>query len=217
MLSQPESLISLLVYFIFLGLIGARRGWKKEMLVFVLGFASYLVLLQTQGRLAFLINTGGNYALAGFPSDQEGLVAVFSAPPIISNDNRETLIFFTWALILVGLYFLGDRIFQKDAGKSKSLGFLAGIANGILYLSLIATRMFPIFSGDAELADAPPGTQFQQVINRLRDFLDAQLTAFFAGVSRSEQRTLLMITIFLIIAIAAYSLFGGRKSQAQKK
>lgn len=217
MLNQPESLIALLIYFTFFGLIGARRGWKKEALVFVVGFVSYLGLLQVQGKLAFLINTGGNYALAGFPSDQEGLLTVFEAPPIISGDNRETFIFLLWALLLVGLYFLGDRIFSKDAGKHKSIGFLIGIANGILYLSLIATRIFPIFTSDANLADAPPGTQLQQVYNRLQDFLDVQLSAFFASISRSDQRTLLTITIFLIIGIAAYSLFGGRKSQAQKK
>jgi RsiW-degrading membrane proteinase PrsW (M82 family) len=217
MLSQPESFIALLIYFVFFGLIGARRGWKKEALVFVVGFASYLALLQTQGRLAFLINTGGNYALAGFPSDQEGLLTVFAAPPIISGDNRATFIFLLWALLLVGLYFLGDRIFAKDAGKSKSLGFLTGIANGVLYLSLIATRLFPIFTSDANLAEAPPGTQLQQVVNRLQDFVEIQLSAIFTSISRSDQRTLLMITLFVIIAIAAYSLYGGRKSQAQKK
>ena len=217
MLSQPESFIALLIYFVFFGLIGARRGWKKEALVFVVGFASYLGLLQVQGRLAFLINTGGNYALAGFPSDQEGLLSVFEAPPIISGDNRATFIFLLWALLLVGLYFLGDRIFAKDAGKSKSLGFLTGIANGVLYLSLIATRLFPIFTSDANLAEAPPGTQLQQVVNRLQDFVEIQLSAIFTSISRSDQRTLLMITLFVIIAIAAYSLYGGRKSQAQKK
>lgn len=217
MLSQPESFIALLIYFVFFGLIGARRGWKKEALVFVVGFASYLGLLQIQGRLAFLINTGGNYALAGFPSDQEGLLSVFEAPPIIGGDNRETFIFLLWALLLVALYFLGDRIFKKDAGKSQSLGFLVGVANGFLYLSLIATRLFPIFTSEENLAEAPPGTQLQQVVNRLQDFLDVQLRAIFTSISLAEQRTLLIITIILIIGIAAYSLFGGRKSQAQKK
>ncbi len=217
MLSQPESFIALIIYFVFFGLIGARRGWKKEALVFVVGFISYLGLLQVQGRLAFLINTGGNYALAGFPSDREGLLTVFEAPPLISGDNRATFIFLLWALLLVSLYFLGDRIFAKDAGKSKSLGFLSGIANGVLYLSLVATRIFPIFTSDANLAEAPPGTQLQQVANRLQDFLDVQLRAFFTSISLSEQRTLLIITIILIILIAAYTMFGGRKSQAQKK
>lgn len=217
MLNQPESFIALLIYFIFFGLIGARRGWKKEALVFVVGFASYLGLLQIQGRLAFLINTGGNYALAGFPSDQEGLLSVFAAPPLISGDNRETFIFLLWAVLLVALYFVGDRVFQKDGGKFQSLGFLVGIANGVLYLSLIATRLFPIFTSDANLAEAPPGTQLQQIFNRLQDFLDGQMTAIFTSISLADQRTLLIITIILIIGIAAYSLFGGRKSQAQKK
>lgn len=217
MFSQPESLISLFIYFVFFGLLGARRGWKKEVFVFVLAFASYLGLLQTQGRIAFLINTGGNYILSGFPSEQEGLLKVFQAPPIIGAENRETFVFIAWAGILFLLYFLGDRVFKKDAGKSASLGFLAGIANSILYLSLIATRLFPIFNGGAELADAPPGTQLQRVVARLQDFLDAQATAFFASFSQAEQRTLLILALFAIIGIASYTMYSGRKSSPQKK
>ncbi|RLT42336.1 MAG: hypothetical protein DWI57_05750 [Chloroflexi bacterium] len=217
MLNQPESLIALFIYFVFFGLIGMRRGWKKELFVLVVAFGSYLGLLQAQGRLAFLINTGGNYARAGFPSDKEGLLAVFEAPPLISGDNRETFIFLGWTVILFCLYFLGDRFFKKDAGKSASLGFLAGVANGILYLSLIATRLLPIFGSGADLADAPPGTQLEQVVIRLQDFLDAQASAFFATFSPAEQRTLLIFVLFAIIAIAAYSLFAGRKSSPQKK
>jgi len=206
-----------LVYFIFFGLIGARRGWKKELLIFIVGFGSYLFLLQSQGRLSFIINTGGNYALSGFPSDREGLLAVFEAPPLIGAENRETFIFLAWAVILVALYFIGDRIFQKDAGKSKSLGFLAGMANGVLYLSLIATRLFSIFGSEEELAEAPPGTQLQGVVARLRDFLDAQVTAFFNSFTPAEQRTLIIFTLFAIIGVAAYTLFSGRKAPAQKK
>ncbi len=217
MLNQPESLIALIIYFAFFGLIGARRGWKKEVFVFVLAFVSYLALLQSQGRLAFIINTGGNYALGGFPSDQDGLMAVFAAPPLISADNRETFIFLLWSVLLFIFYFASDRLFKKDSGKAASLGFLAGVANGILFLSLIATRLFPIFDGGNELASAPPGTQLQQIVSRLQGFLDIQTTTFFAGFSQSEQRTLLIFAIFLIIGIAAYSLFGGRKSSAQKK
>jgi len=217
MLNQPESLISLFIYFVFFGLIGMRRGWKKELFVFAGAFGGYLGLLQAQGRLAFIINTGGNYVRAGFPSDRDGLLTVFEAPPLISNENRETFIFLAWALILFGLYFFGDRIFKKDAGKSALLGFLAGLANGILYLSLIATRIFPIFGSTSDLADAPPGTQLEQVVVRLQDFLDAQMTAFFASFSQTEQRTLLIFVLFAIIGIAAYSLFSGRKSSPQKK
>jgi len=214
MLNQPESLISLFLYFAFFGLIGTRRGWKKEGFVFVLALASYWGLLQFQGRLAFLINTVGNYVLLGFPSDQEGLLAVFQAPPLVSATNRETFIFLLWAVILLGLYYVGDVIFKKNAGRSVSLGFLAGIANGILYLSLIATRLIPIQDSGSALTDAPPGTQLQQVIGRLQSFLNVQLAGFFAGISRGEQRTLLLITLFVIFGIAAFSLFGGRKSQA---
>jgi hypothetical protein len=214
MLNQPESLISLAIYFVFFGLIGARRGWKKEIFVFVLAFASYLGLLQSQGRLAFLINTGGNYALSGFPSDPEGLQTVFEAPPLISAENGETFIFVVWAVILFALYFAGDRIFKKGGGQSASLGFLAGTANGILFLSLIATRLLPIFDSGADLADAPPGTQLQQVVARLQTFLDLQLTSFFTSFSQAEQRTLLIFSLFAIIGVAAYSLFGGRKSRA---
>ncbi len=217
MLNQPESLIALFIYFVFFGLIGVRRGWKKELFVFLLAFGSYLGLLQIQGRLAFIINTGGNYARAGFPADKEGLLAVFEAPPLISGDNRETFIFLAWAVILFCLYFFGERIFKKDPGKSASLGFLAGVANGILYLSLIATRLFPIFGSGVDLADAPPGTQLEQVVTRLQNFLDAQMTAFFATFSPTEQRTLLIFVLFAIIGIAAYSLFAGRKSSPQKK
>lgn len=216
MLNQPETLISLLIYFAFFGMIGARRGWKKELLVLVGAFGSYLLLLQTQTRIAFLINTGGNYALAGFPSDQEGLLRVFQAQPIISPENRATFIFLVWAVFLFLLYNIGDRVFKKDPGRSASLGFLAGIGNGILYLSMIATRLFAIFDGDLDLASAPPGTQMQQVVNRLQAFLDTELTTFFSGISTNEQRMMLLATIFLIFGVAAYSLFGGRKSPAQK-
>jgi|GEM_PF-2567553 len=217
MLNQPESLISLFIYFVFLGLIGAHRGWKKEIFVFLAAFGSYFGLLKLQSRLAFLINTGGNYAISGFPSDKDGLLSVFEAPPLISEANRETFIFLVWAVILIALYFVGDRIFKKDASKSKSLGFMAGIANGILYLSLIATRLFPIFDSETALADAPPGTQLQEIVARLQLFLDVQMTVFFATFSAEERRIFLMFALFAIIGIAAYSLFGGRKSQAQKK
>lgn len=217
MLNQPESLIALFLYFVFFGLIGMRRGWKKELFVGLLAFISYLALLQIQGRLAFLINTGGNYARSGFPSDREGLLAVFEAPPLIGEGNRETFIFLFWAIILLCLYLLSERFYKKDAGKSASLGFLAGVANGILYLSLIATRLFPIFGSGADLADAPPGTQLEQVVTRLRDFLDAQISAFFTNFSQTEQRTLVVFVLFAIIGIAAYSLFSGRKSSPEKK
>ena len=217
MLSQPESLISLFLYFIFFGLIGAHRGWKKELFVLVLAFFTYLGLLQTQGRLAFIINTGGNYVLSGFPSDQEGLLQVFQAPPLIGPENRETFIFVAWVLILALLYILGDKIFQKDPGGSRSLGFVAGIGNGILYLSLIATRLFPIFNGGSDLAEAPPGTQVQRVVGQLQSFLRDQSRSFFAGFSQSEQRTLIVFLIFAIIGIAAYTLYFGRRSSPQGK
>ncbi len=217
MFNQPESLISLLIYFIFFGLIGRRRGWKKEVFVFVMAFGTYLGLLQIQGRLAFLINTAGNYALAGFPSDAAGLTTVFNAPPLISPADQDTFVFVLWAAMLFALYYLSDQLFKKDAGKSKSMGFLAGVANGILYLSLIATKLLPIFNADGDLADAPPGTQLEQVVTRLWNFWDGQTSGFFAGFTQSQQRTLLLLVLFAIIGIASYSLFVGRKSAPQKK
>lgn len=217
MFSQPESLISLFLYFVFFGLIGVRRGWKKEALVFVLAFGGYWGLLQVQRQLVFLVNVGGNYILAGFPSDSDGLLAVFEAPPLISSGGQETFIFMLWALFLFGIYFLGDLVFKKDAGKSASFGFLVGVANSILFLSLIATRLLPVFGTGSTAASAPPGTQLEQMVDRLWSFLSGQTTGLFADFTQAQQRTVLLLILFAIIGIASYSLFVGRKSAPQKK
>lgn len=215
MLDQPQSLIALLIYFVFFGWLGVRRGWKRELIVLAFALGGYLALLELQGRLAFITNTGLNYARAGFPSDAEGLVAVFEAEPIINNENRSTIIFALWALYLFLLYFISDRLFKKDPGRAKSLSFLAGVANSLLYLSLIASRLVPVIDGDVEIASAPPGTQIEQVVSGVGNLIEQQASGLWNSFDTQDQRALVLWTIFTIIAIAAFSLYSNsRRSQA---
>lgn len=217
MFEQPQSLIALLLYFVLFGWIGVRRGWKRELMVFVFALGGYVVLLEFQGLLAFFANTGINYARAGFPSDRDGLLAVFEAEQLISEGNRNTFAFLLWAAYLFGVYYISDRLFTKDPGRARSAGFLAGVANSLLYLSLVASRLVPVIESEAELTPAAPRGQVSQVFRGVGDLLERQVTDLWNGISRDGQRALVLWTILIILGIAAFSLYNNsRRSQAQK-
>jgi hypothetical protein len=115
MTGRVEVAITFLVYLLFFGWVGVRRGFRAELLAFLVGLIGWVVVQEFGNIFVQLANLTGKFARfaasGGLGGDSEaGFAALQAAPDIITAGNRESFLFLVWVALLVMAYLMGGSL-----------------------------------------------------------------------------------------------------------
>lgn len=142
MTTETQVLIAFLLYLVFFGWIGARRGVWPEAVLLLVTVGGWVLLQESgtivvrltnfAGKFLVLVQSGG---LGG--SAEDALRAVSEAPNVITEENQSGFLFLVWAVIVLLTFIIGsDRRWSKY-NKHKALAITLGVLNGIVFAALL--------------------------------------------------------------------------------
>jgi hypothetical protein len=205
---ETQVLIAFLLYLVFFGWIGARRGVWPEVVLLIVTVGGW-VLLQERGTVIVrLTNFGGKFwvlvqsgGLAG--SAEDALQAVQQAPNVITDENQDGFLFLVWAVLVLITFIVGsDRRWSKH-NKHKILAITLGVANGIVFAALllpVLARLLETAPGVAS-QDAPLGALFA-LVGALWNTVLATFQNFWGWVQPVPPGAWLLLITLLLVLVA---------------
>src|SRR5687768_5401904 len=112
-MSEFGIIVSFLIYLVFFGWLGWRRGARREITVFLIALVAWILLQQEGGIVVNFANLAGAAVTfaqnGGFTGDQgDAFAAISSAPALVNDDARVTFLFVVWVAIFVAAYALSN-------------------------------------------------------------------------------------------------------------
>lgn len=208
MTTETQVLIAFMLYLVFFGWIGARRGvWPEVVLLFVT--VGSWVLLQERGtfivrltnfagKFLVLVQSGG---LSG--STEDALQAVQQAPNVITDENVDGFLFLVWAAIVLVTFIVGSDKRWSKHNQHKVLAILFGVINGIVFAALLLPVLGQLLETAPGIAveEAPLGALFA-LVSALWAAAYTTFQRFWAWVQPLPPSVWLLIITFLLLLIA---------------
>jgi len=209
MTTETQVLIAFILYLVFFGWIGARRGVWPELVLLVVT-VGFWVLLQERGTFVVRItNFAGKFLVLlqsgalGGEDTGAALEVVQQAPNIITDDNVDGFLFLVWATIVLITFIVGsDRRWSKH-NKHKIAAIALGVVNGIVFAALLLPVLASLLEGTPAVADqeAPLGALFA-LVSALWQMTVTTLQNFWAWVQPVSPSVWLLIITLLLVLIA---------------
>src|SRR3954453_6650696 len=97
-------IVSFIIYLVFFGWLGWRRGARREITVFLIALIAWLLLQQEGGAVVNMANLSGaavTFAQSGgFTGNvQQAFTAIQSAPHLVKDEARVSFLFILWVII----------------------------------------------------------------------------------------------------------------------
>lgn len=209
MTTETQVLIAFILYLVFFGWIGARRGVWPEVVLLAVTVGSW-VLLQERGTFVVRItNFAGKFLVLlqsgalGGEDTGAALEVVQQAPNVITDDNVDGFLFLVWATIVLITFIVGsDRRWSKH-NKHKIAAIALGVVNGIVFAALLLPVLASLLEGTPTVADqeAPLGSLFA-LVSALWQMTVTALQNFWAWVQPVSPTVWLLIITLLLLLIA---------------
>ncbi|HQY90405.1 hypothetical protein [Caldilinea sp.] len=208
MTTETQVLIAFILYLIFFGWVGARRGvWSEAVLLLVT--VGFWVLLQERGTIIVrLTNFAGKFfvlvgsgGLSG--SAEDALQAVQAAPNVITNDNEAGFLFLVWAVIVLITFIVGSDKRWSKYNKNTGLAIVLGVINGIVFAALLLPVLGRILETTPAVAveDAPLNALFL-LVSGLWDLIYRTFQSLWTWVQPVPPSVWLLIITLLLVLIA---------------
>ncbi len=212
--------LSFIVYLAFFGWLGWRRGARREIIVFIVALAGWL-LMQEQGDILVNIANLGAAALAfaragGFNGNtEEALAAISDAERIVTDSTREPYLFTIWLVLFVLAYILTNMVVQDKDSKRNGWAILFGIFNGIFFAPAFLPSLVTMFVPEETAGLASTDMQFD-----LGTLLSGGARLLWDGIAGmwalldSMGSLGLLILLTLLLVLAATSIRGSAKAKS---
>ncbi len=175
---DSQVLIAFLLYLLFWGWVGYRRGAVREIWLLVITVVTWVVLQERGTILVRLANFAGKFvslvSAGGLTGDSaDALQALADAPDVVTDANEAGFLFLVWAIIVLITYIaLSDRRLDKRSPKG-GFGFLFGALNGLVFAAIL----LPIL---ANLVEISSGAFVEAPLQSLVDLGIEFITRLFA-------------------------------------
>ncbi|HAJ34153.1 MAG TPA: hypothetical protein DCL15_00460 [Chloroflexi bacterium] len=147
MTPDTQALIAFILFLGLFGWVGTRRGSISELIFGGVTLVSW-VLLQERGAFVVRItNLAGKFLALlqsgklGSEDPAEAILVVQAAPEVVTDATRDGFLFLVWALLVIIAFIVTSDPNITKKGKSKPLGFLLGVVNGIVLIALLLPRL----------------------------------------------------------------------------
>lgn len=207
--TQPigaAAVLALVIYLAFFGVIGHRRGTRRELIVLVVALGMFFILQQFSSffvSLADKFGKGWAFLLGQPIPETSGLGAWASA-------NTATYLLSIWLITVVITYLLTNRFVKKS--KKDGWAFLAGVANGLVFATIFAPLLTTLIF---------PGTTIEAPVSNLRilTFVSniwQQLVDIFVRIWAAIEpyaSAVFFLAVVILILFAAFTLRTSAKAK----
>ena len=215
-----QLMISFLIFLVFFGWVGFRRGDRREFTVLLVSVITWLLLLEGGDILVSIVNLGGKLltVIASGGLSPEGTIAADAGnvEPWITDANRNGFLFSVWVFVVFITYLVTNKFIKDASSKSNGWAILWGIANGLFFASIFLPRLVLLFAptetnpqqASQQLAEEGRGSIVSFLSNGFQ-MITETIGNFWAGLGDLQPYVLLgLLTLFLILV---YSSIRGAK------
>jgi hypothetical protein len=218
MTTQAAIIISFIIYLVFFGWLGWRRGARREITVFLIALVAWIVLQQEADTVVNIANLGGAAvtfaATGGFTGSQaDALAAIGSAPALVADDSRTSFLFVLWVAIFVGSYALSNVMIEDKQSPRNGWAILFGLLNGLFFTVAFGPSLIALFApdGDFRVVDEN-GLNLSGLLGSGLELIWDGITSLW-GIVASLGSLGLLILLTLILVLAASTIRGGAKAK----
>jgi len=218
---STELMISFVIFLVFFGWIGLRRGAKRELIVLLTSIISWLILQEKGDILVRIANLGGQLLAmiaSGDLSDGEATsaTATDTAQQLVTDTNQNAFLFFIWVIIVIITYMLTSKLISDKNSKSNGWAILLGIANGLFFASVFLPRLVLLFvptetdpqQAGLQLTEEGRGSIISFLSNGVQ-MISNTLSNLWANLGGLQPYVLLfLLTLFLVMAY--FSIRGAK-------
>ncbi|GIK74962.1 MAG: hypothetical protein BroJett021_39500 [Chloroflexota bacterium] len=208
MTTDTQILIAFILYLVFFGWIGYRRGFVSEVWFFAITIVSW-VLLQERGSIVVrLTNFAGKFVVlvrsGGLTGEgEDAFQALAEAPNVITDENQAGFLFLVWALVVLITFLVTSdpRIMKRS--KSKAWGVAFGVLNGIVLAAILLPYLSRALQTAPEIQaqNAALGGLFA-LVSRLWELSAATLQTVWSWVVTMPPTGWLVFITLLLLLIA---------------
>lgn len=218
--ARLEVLITFILYLCFFGWIGWRRGFRSELLVFVVSVGAWLVLQRMGDVFVRLANLGGKFvtfAKAGGMSanPDPAFAALKEAPVWVTDETKPGFLFLIWVFVVLVAYIVSTipALAPKKNERTGGWAVLLGMANGLFFTSIFLPRLVALI--------VPQGGDFNQLVDRanILALLSSSVRLTIESLSalwtviRPQASIVLVILLTLFLVLVASTLRTGHRNR----
>jgi len=211
-------IVSFIIYLVFFGWLGWRRGARREITVFLIALIAWLLLQQEGGAVVNMANLSGaavTFAQSGgFTGNvQQAFTAIQSAPHLVKDEARVSFLFILWVIIFVATYAFSNVMIEDKQSHRNGWAILFGLLNGLF---------FAVAFGPSLVALLSPNGQFTVVDDKglkLSELFTGGLQMIWDGISNlwglviSGGSLALVVILTAFLVLAASTIRGGAKAK----
>jgi hypothetical protein len=218
MTGQVVTIISFVIFLAFFGWLGWRRGARREIIVFIVALAGWLVLqemgdvfvnIANLGAAAFTFATAGGFS----GSQEEALAALTGAEPLITADNRQAYLYVLWLTLFVITYILTNNMVEDKRSPRNGWAVLFGVLNGLFFALAFVPSMAAIFTPDGDLPTADEDFTFFTILANGLSILWEGLSGLWDLVENLGSLGMLVL-LTLLLVLVANTIRGGAKAKS---
>jgi hypothetical protein len=214
MTSQVAIILSFIIYLVFFGWLGWRRGARREITVFLVALIAWLLLQQEGDMFVNIANLGGaavTFATEGgfTGNQQEALAAIGSAPALVSDDARTPFLFVVWVALFVGSYALSNMMISDNKSQRNGWAILFGVLNGLFFAVAFGPSLVALFAPEGEFTVVDEeGLNLSGLLGGGAQLIWGGISSLWSFVSAAGNLGLvILLTAFLVLA--ATTIRGG--------
>jgi hypothetical protein len=218
MTSEAAIIISFIIYMIFFGWLGWRRGARREIPVFAIALVSWLLLQQEGDTFVNIANLGGaavTFATqGGFTGNaQEALAAIGNEPALVNDDARISFLFVVWLAIFIGSYALSNVMIMDSQSQRNGWAILFGILNGLFFAIAFGPSLVALFAPDGEFTVVgDDGLNLSELVAGGLQIIWDGISNLWGLVATAGNLGLLIL-LTLLLVLAATTIRGGAKAK----
>ncbi len=205
-----ELTIAFLLYLLLFGWIGYRRGLVREMVVFAVGFGSYLFLWRYASALRTLINLFWKFLYfaraGGLAGNGDALDLLREAPNLVRPEQTSTVVFLIWAALLLLTYLVTNMLVPDTVSRPGLRAALVGMVNGLVYLGIFLPLLASLVAPEIrDRLPASPEESVLRILGRTWALFGDSLDLFW-DASSAQRPFVFMALVILLLVLAARSL-----------
>jgi hypothetical protein len=205
--TNTAAVAALLVYLAFFGVLGYRRGARRELWVFVVALLLAFGLQQFSDAIVLLFDRFGKGVafITGQPIPEQSALGAWAAA------NTQTLLVLLWLGGIVFTYFITGRFVKK--GKSDGWAALLGVLNGMIFATIFAplltTLIFPQTTIQGPMVQLP----VLSFVSNVWQEITSLITRFWTALGPAAANVF-FAAIVLLVLLAAFTLRTSTKPKS---
>jgi hypothetical protein len=217
-MGEVAIIISFVIYMVFFGWLGWRRGARREITVFLIALIAWL-LLQQEGDM--IVNIANLFGAAitfvregGFTGDEQAAFAAISnAPAVVNEDGRSSFLFVVWIALFIGSYALSNIMIPDNKSLHNGWAILFGVLNGLFFAVAFGPSLVALFApaGEFTVVD-DEGLNLSGLLSGGLQMVWDGIASLWRVVTAAGNLGLVLL-LTLLLVLAATTIRGGAKAK----